>query len=448
MIIKVDSRKITKNDTFLALDNGHKYIIDSILNGATKIICEKNKFKLKIKYVKDTRKYLENKLYKKYNKKFKKIKLIGITGTNGKTTSSYLTYQLLNRLNIKCGYIGTVGFYLDKKIKDLENTTPDIFDLYEMINYSIDKGYKVIIMEVSSQAISYKRIGKLKFDIACFTNLTEEHLDYHKSMINYMNTKKELFKRLRNSKISIINSDDKYYKNFINKKNNNILFGTNGDYKISDFKLELYKSSFKLNYDNNNYSISINLANKYNIYNYMIALIICNKLGININKIIEKSNDLKYPKGRFELIKYNSNYIIIDYAHTPDGVLNILENINNFKKNKIITIIGCGGNRDKTKRGKMGYITCKYSTNVIFTNDNPRLEDEKDIMNDITNNLEFNNYEIIYDRYKAIEKGISNLESNDILVILGKGHEEYQIIKNKKIHFSDYETVFELTNSK
>ena len=314
-----------------------------------------------------------------------------------------------------------------------------------MINYSIDNNCKVIIMEVSSQAISYKRIGKLKFDIACFTNLSEEHLDFHKNMINYMNTKKELFKKLRNKKISIINSDDKYYKNFINKKNNNILFGINGDYKISDFKFNLNKSYFKLNYKNNSYDINIPLTNKYNIYNYMIGLIICNKLGIDINTIIKNSNDLKYPKGRFEIIEYKNNYIIIDYAHTPDGVLNILENVSCFNK-KIITIIGCGGNRDKTKRSKMGYITCKYSNKVIFTNDNPRFEDEKEIMNDITNNLEFNNYEIIYDRYKAIEKGISYLSENNILLVLGKGHEEYQIIKDKKNYFSDYRVILDLTN--
>lgn len=314
-----------------------------------------------------------------------------------------------------------------------------------MINYSIDNNCKVIIMEVSSQAISYKRIGKLKFDIACFTNLTEEHLDFHKNMTNYMNTKKELFKKLRNKKISIINSDDKYYKNFINKKNNNILFGINGDYRISDISINIDKSSFKLNYKNNSYNITIPLTNKYNVYNYMISLIICNKLGIDINKIIDNSNDLRYPKGRFELIKYKTNYIIIDYAHTPDGVLNVLKSVNEFKINNIITIIGCGGNRDKSKRSRMGYISCKYSTNVIFTNDNPRFEDEKNIMNDITNNLEFNNYEIIYDRYKAIKKGISYLKENDILLILGKGHEEYQIIKNEKIYFSDYKVVLDLT---
>ena len=382
---------------------------------------------------------------KKYKKKFKKIKIIGITGTNGKTTSSYLTYQLLNKLNIKCGYIGTVGFYLDKKIKDLENTTPDIFDLYEMINNCIDNNCKVVILEVSSQSISYNRIGKLKFDIACFTNLTSEHLDFHKTISNYLNTKKQLFNKLRNKKISIINSDDKYYKSFINKKNNNILFGINGEYKISSFNFLLNKSSFKLEYKNKIYNITIPLSNKYNIYNYMISLIICNKLKIDIDKIIDVSKYLEYPKGRFQIIEYKNNNIIIDYAHTPDGVLNILESVNKFKKNRIITIIGCGGNRDKSKRSKMGFISCKYSSNVIFTNDNPRFENEKDIMNDIIKDLNFNNYKIIYDRYKAIKKGIKMLKNNDILLILGKGHEEYQIIKNNKVYFSDYNTVLNLT---
>ena len=171
------------------------------------------------------------------------------------------------------------------------------------------------------------------------------------------------------------------------------------------------------------------------------------KTDFEVGKAGVAFNNIKYPKGRFELIKYKNNYIIIDYAHTPDGVLNILTNVMNFKHNKIITIIGCGGNRDKTKRSKMGYITCKYSDNVIFTNDNPRYEDEKDIMNDITNNLKFNNYEVIYDRKEAIKKGISLLKNKDILLILGKGHEEYQIIKDKKIYLSDYETVISLTKN-
>lgn len=447
--MKVDSRKVIKNDTFIALNgvnnDGHKYILDAIKNGANKIIVEKNKFNLKIKYVNNTRKYLEKKLDKMYKKKMNMIKLIGITGTNGKTTSSFFTYQLLNKLNIKCAYIGTIGFYIDSKIKDLSNTTPDIFDLYEMIELSIKNGCKVVVMEVSSQALYYKRIGKLKFDIGVFTNLTEEHLDFHKTMDNYLNTKLILFNNLKKSKLAIINSDSEYYKYFMNKKNTNILYGINGTYKISNFDLSINNSKFDLTYKNKTYNISIHVPNIYNIYNYLVSLIICNKLGIDISNIIDASKYLSTPKGRFEIINYKKNNIIIDYAHTPDGVLNVFLNTLKYKKNNVYTIIGCGGNRDTLKRGKIGYICCKYSNKVIFTNDNPRYEDENKIIKDIIKDLKYNNYEVILDRKKAIEKGISFLKKNDILLILGKGHEEYQIIKDKKIYFSDYKVVKELT---
>ena len=439
--MKVDSKKIIKGDTFIALkgvnENGYDYILDAIKNGCSKLICEKDKFNLDIKYVKDTRKYLEKYYSKKIKKLLKKVKLIGITGTNGKTTSSFITYQLLNKLNIKCAYIGTVGFYIDKKIKDLKNTTPDIFDLYELFNISVLNNCKVIVMEVSSQAISYRRVSCLKFDIACFTNLTQDHLDFHKTMEEYKNTKIKLFKKLKNKKIAIINSDSDYYKEFINKKNHNILYGSNGQYKIKNIVLNNYESSFILEYKNKNYKINLPFTSKYNIYNYVISLIICNKFNFKIDEIINYNKYLLLPPGRFEQIKYKNNNIIIDYAHTPDGVLNVISSVKEFSKNKIITIIGCGGNRDKTKREKMGIISCENSTKVIFTNDNPRFENEKSIMIDITKNLKYTNYEIIYDRSLAIKKGISLLDSNDVLLILGKGHEEYQIIKDKKIYFSD-----------
>ncbi len=424
--MKDDSRKIVKGDTFISLTNNPKYIEDAISKGAKEVIVESGLYSVDTLIVNDTRKYLADYLDDLYKDKFKNIKIIGITGTNGKTTSCYLFWQILNRLNIKCAYIGTIGFYIDKKVKDLENTTPDMLDLYNMINEAIDKDCKYVIMEVSSQALSYGRIGNLKFDYAIFTNLTQDHLDYHKNMESYALAKQKLFKVCDKA---IINYDDKYKDYFI-LDNKNILYGFDGgDYKIELVNLE--NGEFKLN----GIDYKTNLIGKYNIYNLVISLVLLDLENISIDKDI--LNNLNYPKGRMEVVEYKNNKIIVDYAHTPDAILNVIDTIKELKHNKIITIIGAGGNRDSSKRSVMGSVATDNSSYVIFTSDNPRSEDPLDIVDDIVHNLDKDNYEIIIDREKAIIRGIQMLEEFDILLVLGKGHEEYQIIGDMKIPFSD-----------
>lgn len=435
MNLKDDSRKIKKGDTFIAIDNGRNYIEDAIKKGAKKIITEDKIYSVDTVIVNDTREYLANLLEKKFKKKLNKITLIGITGTNGKTTTSYLIYQLFNLFNIKCAYIGTIGFYLENSIKPLSNTTPDLMELYEIFDECIKKNAQVIVMEVSSHALKLNRVLGLKFDYAVFTNLTHDHLDFHNNLDDYKESKRRLFNVLKNNKYAIINSDDKYYKDFIFDKNNNITYGLDGNYKILDYSLNINNSSFSLIHDKRKYFINLNLPCLYNIYNYVAALSVLNIYGFSIEEIIKKTKYLKAPAGRMDL----TNNVIIDYAHTPDAILNVLKNVKMFKTGKIITIIGCGGNRDKLKRPIIGEIATNNSDYVIFTNDNPRNENEEDIMKDITYNLSNRNYEIIYNREEAIKKGISIKNKNDILLILGKGHEKYQIIKNSKIHFDDKE---------
>ena len=440
MNIKIDSRKIVKGDIFIAIrgnnDDGHNYIESAINNGASLIICEKGNFSIPTIIVDDTKKYLEEYLKEKYYNEIKDIKLIGMTGTNGKTTTCYLIYQALNISNIKCAYIGTIGFYINGEKKVLNNTTPNIYELYEMLLECKKNNIEYVVMEVSSQGIEEGRINTLLFDYVIFSNLTQDHLDYHKTMNNYLKSKQKLFKKTRNG-VAIINSDDKYYKSFL-LNNKNITYGKNGDYKISDINSNITGSSFKLN----NIKYETKLIGEYNIYNISVVIILLNLLNVsNIQNIISL---LKFPPGRMDIIKYNSNNIIVDYAHTPDAVKKILEEINKLKQNKVITIIGCGGNRDKTKRGIMGSIACNYSDYVIFTSDNPRNEDPKKIIEDIICKLDNKNYEIKINRKKAIKRGIQLLKKNDILLLLGKGHENYQIIKNNKINFDDKEEVLKI----
>jgi UDP-N-acetylmuramoyl-L-alanyl-D-glutamate--2,6-diaminopimelate ligase len=442
MKIKTDSRKIQKGDIFVALrgvkNDGHNYIEEAIKNGASMIVNEEKTYNVPTIIVSNTRAYLAETLALLFKDTLDKITLIGITGTNGKTTSCFLTYQLLNLLGKKCAYIGTIGFYIEDKVRDLGNTTPDIGDIYEMFEECIEHDVEVIVMEVSSHALAMDRILGIKYDIGVFTNLTQDHLDFHSSIEEYCRCKQRLFTMLKKNKISIINSDDENKDYFLFNDNHNITFGEKGEFKIKDYQLAINKSSLTLEYNHHQYPINLNIPCKYNLYNYLVSLIIAYQLGYNLEDIIDKTPLLKAPKGRFETLEYNDNVIVVDYAHTPDALENILKNVQDYKNNHIITIIGCGGDRDRTKRPIMGDIATKYSDHVIFTNDNPRSEDDHTIMNDIIKELENNNYEIIYNREEAIKKGIDRLKNNDILLILGKGHETYQIIGKEKLPFDDW----------
>lgn len=442
-----DSRKVKEGDTFIAIRNvdrdGHNYIDDAIKNGAKKIICEEGSYPVETIIVPDTRKYLEEYLYTNYYSKIKDMKLIGVTGTNGKTTTCYLIYQLLTLLGKKCAYIGTIGFYYGTTKKVLNNTTPDTDLLYEMFLEAKEYGCEYVVMEVSSHSLDKNRVYGLEFDEVAFTNLTQDHLDYHKTLDNYCDAKRKLFYKTRNDKIAVINKDVEYYDRFINEENNNIFISKNsGDLKINNFSLSHLNTIINFSYEEKNYEVENNMVGTYNIYNYLTCLLLVHKLGFSIDEIISKTKSLKAPDGRMEIINYKNNSIFIDYAHTPDAVINVLKSATEYKKGKIITIIGCGGDRDRTKRPIMGRAAEEYSDYVIFTDDNPRTEDEKQIMKDIIDGLNKDNHEIIFNRKDAIKRGIDLLENNDLLMILGKGHEDYQIIGHEKIHFSDKEEVF------
>jgi len=338
-------------------------------------------------------------------------------------------------LNIKCAYIGTLGFINLEYEEKLNNTTPDILSLYEMLLYLSDNDYKYVAMEVSSQGLAYNRVDSILFDYAVFTNLTIDHLDFHKTMENYAKEKQKLFKKLKPDGKTIINNDDEYKDYFLQE--DSITYGfSNSDYQIDSIDSKIDGTIFKVNGD----SYHTKLIGKHNVYNILIVIIILKELKINNEKIKDLISKLNHARGRMDTIKYKNNLIIIDYAHTPDAVEKI---INSVKKigNNLITVLGCGGNRDKSKRPIMGLVATKLSDKVIFTSDNPRFEDPNSIINDIIQNLDKKNYEIEVNRKKAIKKGIQKLNKNDILLILGKGHEDYQIISDQKYHFSDMEVV-------
>ena len=436
-MLKKDSRKVVPGDTFVDTTFNKEYVYDAVRNGAAFII-SKIKYDENTIVVDDPKEYYNNYIYNKYYEKIKDITLIGVTGTNGKTTTSYIIYDILNKMDIKCAYIGTIGFYKNGTIKELNNTTPDIEELYEYLYECALDDIRYVVMEVSSHALVQDRVYGLKYDACIFTNLTEDHLDYHKNMDEYKKAKLLLFDKLRNKRIAIINSDDQNYKDFIFSNNYNVKVGKFGDFRIRNIKLNDDSLDLKFSFKNE-YFKHLNMVGKYNAYNYLEAVATLVYLNFDINEILKI--DVLAPPGRMYIVKYKDNTIFIDYAHTPDAMEKVLKSVNEFKKNKVFTIFGCGGDRDKFKRSIMGNIASIYSDKVIITNDNPRTENEDDIISDIVSGIETNNYEIVKNRKDAIIKGVSYLDKNDILLIFGKGHENYQIIGNEKKHFSDLEVL-------
>jgi len=442
---ETNSKLVKKGDIFIALVghtvDGHDYITEAINNGASKIVGQID-LTLDIPYekVNDTKEYLKEVLVREYADTVNKLKIIGVTGTNGKTTSCYLTYQMLQKLGKNVAYLGTIGYYHNTEFIPLNNTTPDILTLYKLLLEAVNKNTEYLVMEVSSHALSFERIKGLIFSAAAFTNLTEDHLDYHKTMENYLQEKVKILDYLDNDATMLLNADDES-SNAFKKYPKCQTFGMNGDYKINNYEIHPNYTKLNFTYDKTSYSVTTNLTSKFNIYNYLTALSVLHSLGFSIEEIINITKDIYAPKGRCETYKLQKGYAVVDYAHTPDAVLKVIEAYSENKLGKIITIVGCGGDRDPIKRPIMGRIATDLSDYVIFTNDNPRTEDPKNIMNDIIKDNDATNYEIVYDREEAIKRGISLLNNDDILLVLGKGHEDYQIIGHEKVPFSDLEII-------
>lgn len=451
--VKIDSRKIVPGDTFVAIQganvDGHDYIDVAIKNGASKVIMQKDlPCSVEKIIVSNTNEWLNNYVVENYKDMINEMNIVGITGTNGKTTTAFLTYQILNKLNQKTAYIGTIGFYIpNENIIELPNTTPNILDLYDLLLTARYKGCKNIIMEVSSHALEQKRVEGIEFKVAAFTNLTQDHLDYHETMDNYLSAKKLILKQL-NGKM-IINNDDLYANSWLNDCQSAITLGKSGkDYRILDYKDTNKGTNISTIINNTNFIFDTNLKSEFNVYNFLTALAITNCLGYKIDDILKVINDIYPPKGRCEQIEVNGGIAVIDYAHTPDAVEKIIEAFQKDKKGNIITVVGCGGDRDPKKRPIMGKIATEKSDYVIFTSDNPRTENPQLIIDDILNGVTTSNYIVELDRVTAIQKALNLIKQNDIVLILGKGHEDYQIIGTEKIHLDDREEVEKYISNK
>jgi len=446
--IKADSRRVKKGDIFVALKtpegDGHQYIEQAIQNGASKIVAMYGSYSVETEIVEDTRKYLDDYLIKNYKPYIDEMTVIGFTGTNGKSTSVHLIYEALNKLGIDCASIGTIGYFLKEgKVCYLANTSPDICETYELFMDAYDKGYRYIAIECSSHGLELGRLEGIEYTYATFSNLTRDHLDFHKTYENYALAKRKLFERIKKEGKALINYDDSYHEYFSLKENQNLTFGfTGGDYHVTSFHMTLEGSEFTFERNGENLTTRTSLIGEYNILNLMPVIMILEDLGISMDRILKVIPLLSAPKGRIERIKYKTNNIYIDYAHTPDGLKKVVSTVKKMTKGNTYVVFCCRGNRDIGRRKGMMQAACDLAKLAIVTNDHVFQEDPMHVIHDMLDGLESSNYEIIPDRKKAIYRGIDLLRENDSLLVLGHGHETVLINeKHEKIPFIESEII-------
>lgn len=451
--IQYDSRKIKYGDVFFCIEgynvDGHKYIQNAINNGAIAVVCQKNieeQLDCTVLRVEDSRKALALGAGNYYENPSNRMKIIGITGTNGKTTSAFMIKAILEQAGYKVGLIGTIANYIGDKKIHADRTTPESLELHELFKEMVDSSVNYCVMEVSSHSLSLDRVYGIEFSESIFTNLTQDHLDFHKTFENYFNAKLKLFER---SKSAAINIDDIYGKkaySLITTSKLSYGLNSNSDIAASNVKMNSKGSKFILDYNDNSFEVELNIPGNYNVYNALGSIAVCLNEGISIEAIKKGLQKVQVP-GRCELVANDHNLgfeIILDYAHTPDGLENILKTAREFTKGKLICVFGCGGDRDKTKRPIMGKIGSELSDISVITSDNPRTEEPLEIINDIIKGIEKHNFEIIENRKAAIKRAMEMADQGDVIVIAGKGHEDYQILKDKTIHFDEREVVSEI----
>ncbi|MEN2766542.1 UDP-N-acetylmuramoyl-L-alanyl-D-glutamate--2,6-diaminopimelate ligase [Ornithinibacillus xuwenensis] len=463
--IKMDSREIKKGDLFVCINgfsvDGHDYVEEAVQNGASVIVAEREiNVSAPVLKVPDTVRFLAMAAAKYYQHPTNYVPLIGVTGTNGKTSVTYLLETIFNHNHQKTGVIGTIQMKIGSNTYPVENTTPDALFLQKTIRQMVDQGVEQVIMEVSSHALDLGRVYGCDYNIAIFTNLTQDHLDYHESMDDYLRAKSLLFAQLGNSyhtnnkKFAIINVDDSVSWRISRSTAQAIItYGIKGEAIITakDIQLTPMGTRFLLCTPYGNADIKSNLIGNFNVYNMLAASAAAIISGISLPIIKEALQSIQGVHGRFEPIVNGQSFsVIVDYAHTPDSLENVLATIQDFAKKKVFVVVGCGGDRDRSKRPLMAQIAVKYADQAIFTSDNPRTENPQTILNDMTAGIEGSttNFQVISDRREAIHYAIKQAQKDDIILIAGKGHETYQQIGHIKHHFDDREVALEALQAK
>jgi len=451
-----DSRKASSGSVFVCVvgfeTDGHKYIESALTQGAKVIVVQNGSHipaipeDITIVYSDDTRKMLAGMSAAYFNHPEKKLKCIGVTGTNGKTTVTTLIKSILEFEQKKVGLIGTNANVINGKVLETERTTPESYELYKLLAQMVDEGVEYAIMEISSHSLELSRVWGIDFLVGAFTNLTQDHLDFHKTMENYKNAKKKLFDI---SKIGCINTDDEAGMEYIRDASCPVLtYGieNEADMKASEIKISARGVIFNVSYDGENYKVRLGIPGKFSVYNALTAISCVVSAGIPVSRAIEALTFAKGVMGRCETVYTNTDYtVIIDYAHTPDGLEKIISTVKEFCEGRVITLFGCGGDRDKTKRPIMGEVAGTLSDYLVVTSDNPRTENPDAIIQDILEGVIKTDcpYTVIENRREAICYALRNANRGDCIILSGKGHETYQIIGKQKNHFDEREVIAE-----
>lgn len=455
--IAYDSRNVAEGNIFVCIKgfetDGHKYAQMAADNGAAVIVAQdKIDVDVPVWYVDDSRIAIADIARKYYRNPSERFKLIGVTGTNGKTTVTYLIKSIIEAANMRIGVIGTNQNIIGDKVLVTQSTTPttpNALELQQLFAEMAEGGAQCVVMEVSSHALELERVHGCHFDVGVFTNLTRDHLDFHKTMENYLLAKAKLFNI---SDKGVVNIDDDGGRKIADSAECEILrtgLSDGCDLRAENISITARGTDFDAVYEGNSYHVHIAIPGKFSVYNALSAMGAALLLGIDMETIIQGLSEASGVLGRVEVVPVNTDYtVIIDYAHTPDGLENIISTVKDFAVGKVITLFGCGGDRDNTKRPIMGEIAGRLSDYSIITSDNPRTEDPQAIIDDIEAGMKKTNgrYKVIADRREAIAYALDNAEKDDVIILAGKGQETYQIIGREKYDFDERAVVFEHLN--
>ncbi|RLQ95834.1 UDP-N-acetylmuramoyl-L-alanyl-D-glutamate--2,6-diaminopimelate ligase [Falsibacillus albus] len=447
-----DNRKVEKGSLFICIkgftNDGHNFAQNAVESGAAAVLSERPlDLNVPVIVVKDTKRAMSVLADGFYGQPTKQLHLIGITGTNGKTTTSHLIDAVYRHAKVPTGLIGTMYVKMNERIIETKNTTPESLTLQKTFHQMKEENIEAAIMEVSSHALVQGRVHGCDYNIAVFTNLSQDHLDYHKTMDEYRHAKGLLFSQLGNTydhkrpKFAVLNADDPASEFYLQDTAAHVVtFGIehDADFQAVNIRMNGQGTTFQLKYPDGEREVSLKLIGKFSVYNALAAIAACYASELSIETILSALQKVEGVAGRFELVDEGQDFpVIVDYAHTPDSLENVLKTVKQIADNKVFVVVGCGGDRDKTKRPLMAKIACKYATDPIFTSDNPRSEDPNAILADMIEGVKGKRYEALVDRKDAILKAIESAEKGDVVLIAGKGHETYQIIGDAVHDFDD-----------
>src|SRR5436309_2810249 len=456
--IAYDSRRVQRNGLFVAMrgekSDGHNFIGQAIEKGATVIVAERAENpavtgrRATRVLVETTRTAMADIAARFYNFPARKLKLAGVTGTNGKTTTTFLIKHICEEAGTRCGLLGTVRYEIGERVLPATRTTPESLDLQELLSQIVNAGCRAAAMEVSSHALAQERTRGIEWEVAVFTNLTQDHLDYHGTMENYFAAKTKLFEQLaqqqkKKKPVAVINIDDRYGRQLlakIDKKVSVVTFGmgASADFRASNYRMEFAGTSYQLDARGKSYLVRVPLIGRFNVANSLAALAAATALGVGLREAVLSLAKSPQVPGRLEIVPAKRQFqVFVDYAHTHDALLNVMKTLRELSPRKLIVVFGCGGDRDRQKRPLMGRVADQNADYSIITSDNPRKEDPEAIIAEMEKGFRSGNYEKIADRAKAIARAIEMAKPRDIILIAGKGHEAYQEFADHTVPFDD-----------